>query len=184
MVQKTDCMEGMNPEWNQILRFKISPNNKNGAFSAREIANSRNVINISLFDALGSIKNRRDNPNKFTMLINKHFLGNISIPLISILENKKIEAAFKINRPIILFGYYNSQVNLIINQFSEEHDLNITNPAIPTYIHLNLSIDPVIEIPSLGNEADYFPGFEDTQFLIMGSYWLDKIKRNKIYGKR
>jgi coiled-coil and C2 domain-containing protein 2A len=177
-------MEGMNPDWNQILRFKITPKTKGQAFTCQELFNPSSYLNISLFDSLSSIKNRRDNPNKFTLSITKHFLGNFRIPLMYLFHNQKIEAAFKIQRPLILFGYYNSQNDAILNQFSEEPEINITNPTIPTYLHLNLSVDPILEIPNLKNESDYFPGYEDTQFLIMGSNWLDKVKTNRNYGKR
>jgi len=182
-VEKSDCLEGMTPEWNQIIRFKLQPKIKNQNFSAVEIIDSRNILHLSLFDALGSVKNRRDNPNKFTLLVNRHFLGSFSIPLISLFDNPKIEAAFKLNRPIILFGYYSTRVNHIINKFSDDFEYLITNPTIPTYINLNLSIDPIVEMSSK-SEANYFPGFEDSQFLIMGSNWLEKISKNRVYGTR
>ena len=182
-MDKTECLEGMNPEWNQILRFKLTAKNKNQNFSASEIVDTRNVLQLSLFDALGSVKNRRDNPNKFTLLINKHFMGSFTIPLMSLFDNPKIEAAFKLNRPIILFGYYNTRTNYILSKFDNDLDFLITNPTIPTYINLNMSIDPIIEVPTK-SESNYFPGIEDSQFLIMGSNWLDKISKNRIYGAR
>lgn len=181
--EKSECFEGMNPEWNQIIRFKLIPKSKNQNFSLSELTDSRNVLNLSLFDALGSVKNRRDNPNKFTLLINKHFLGSFTIPLISLFDNPKIEAAFKLQRPLILFGYYNTRVNHIINKFSDEMEYLITNPTIPTYINLNLSIEPIVDKPGK-SEANYYPGFEDSQFLIMGSNWLEKISKNSVYGNR
>lgn len=174
----------MNPDWNQILRFKLIPKTKGQAFTSQELSSSSSHLTISLFDSLSSIRNRRDNPNKFTLTVTKHFLGNIRIPLIYLFQCQKIEAAFKIQRPIILFGYYNSQSDAILNQFMDDVELNITNPAIPTYLHLNMAIDPLVEIPKSKNESDYFPGYEDTQFLIMGSNWMDKIKTNRKYGKR
>ena len=183
-VQKTNSMEGMNPDWNQILRFKIIPKTKGQAFTCQELSASSSHLTISLFDSLSSIKNRRDNPNKFTLTVTKHFLGNIRIPLVYLFHSQKIEAAFKIQRPIILFGYYNAQSDAILNQLNDDVEINITNPAVPTYLHLNLAVDPIVEIPKSKNESDYFPGYEDTQFLIMGSNWIDKVKTNREYGKR
>lgn len=182
-LEKSECLEGMNPEWNQIIRFKFVSKGKNQNFSAAEISDSRNFLHLSLFDALGSVKNRRDNPNKFTLLVNRHFLGSFSIPLISLFDNPKIEAAFKLNRPIILFGYYNTRVNQMLNRYNDDLEYLITNPTIPTYINLNLSIDPIIEKTGK-SESNYFPGFEDSQFLIMGSNWLEKLSKNTVYGRR
>ena len=182
-MERSECLEGMTPEWNQIIRFKMLPKSKNGNFSAVEISDSRNMLHLSLFDALGTIKTHRDNSNKYTLIVNRHFLGSFQIPLISLFDNPKIEAAFKINRPIILFGYYNPRVNRIFNRFNENEDILMTNPTMPTYINLNLSIDPIVEMPSK-SEANYFPGTEDSQFLIMGSNWLEKISKNSVYGSR
>lgn len=183
LEERTECLEGMNPEWNQILKFKLVPRAKNQNFSLSELADNRNMLQLSLFDALGSIKNRRTNPNKFILLINKHFLGSFSVPLISLFDCPKIEAAFKLQRPLILFGYYNTRVNHLINKFNEDMEYLITNPTIPTYINLNLSIDPIVEKPSV-SDANYYPGYEDSQFLIMGSNWLEKINKNSVYGNR
>jgi len=182
-TEKSECLEGMNPEWNQILRFKLTAKNKNQNFTSSEIDDSRNALQLTLFDALGSVKNRNADQNKFILRINKHFIGSFTIPLKSLFDNPKIEAAFKLNRPLILFGYYSTRVNYIFSKFNEDVDYFITNPTIPTYINLNLSIDPIVEIPGK-SESNYFPGFEDSQFLIMGSNWLDKINKNRVYGSR
>lgn len=132
---------------------------------------------------LGSFKERRDNPNKFTLTVQRHYMGSFRIPLYTILQNPKMEAHFLVNRPIILFGYFTLKTSLFTTAEKDEIN-NVTNPLVPTYVSLNIILEPVINMSSESSASDYYPGVENSQFLIMGSSWLMKIKKNPVYGKR
>ena len=93
--------EGDFPEWNEILSFPLESLNKK-RFTRQELTNTKAMIYISLFDrevkvsGTGVMQIRPD----------YRYLGSVSIPLISLLNNPpKIEAVFKINRPLSLFNY-------------------------------------------------------------------------------
>jgi hypothetical protein len=89
--------EGDFPEWNEILSFPLKSDFKR--FTRQELSNMKVMIYISLFD-------RVINQNLDLTKNNYKFLGSLSIPLISLLNNPpKIEAVLKLERPISLLQY-------------------------------------------------------------------------------
>ena len=66
-------------------------------------------------------------------------------------------------RPIVLYGYFTLPENILkVNDETKQYTTytNIPNPAYPTYVNLNLSIDPAIEYPEPNDEV-FYDGFED-----------------------
>lgn len=107
------------------------------------------------------------------------YLGSFSIPLISILNNPpKIDAIFKINRPLALFNYQvETNSFFFLNQGQnavEEQKLEVPN----TYISMSISLDPVLELP-MDSEFEYYPGYETSSLLIALTDWAKNIKKGK-----
>lgn len=50
----TSEVEGINPEWNELIDFRIGRPKKEQTFDAADIINSRNKIVITLYDQMGS----------------------------------------------------------------------------------------------------------------------------------
>jgi len=84
------------------------------------------------------------------MQIEYRFLGSLTIPLSSILNNPpKLEAMFKINRPLALFNYTILKNNIFLMDEKEmKENLTRTNEEINTYISLSISLDPILEVPT------------------------------------
>lgn len=49
-------MEGVNPEWNELIDFKIGRERDNISFDPADVINSRNKIVVTLFDQRGAIR--------------------------------------------------------------------------------------------------------------------------------
>lgn len=100
-VKVTNASEGDFPEWNEILEFPLMALNKK-KFTKHELINTKSMLYITLFDReITSVANGR-----VQLEMNYRYLGSFSIPLIAILNNPpKIDAIFKINRPMALFNY-------------------------------------------------------------------------------
>jgi hypothetical protein len=83
------------------------------------------------------------------MQIEYRFLGSFTIPLSSILNNPpKMEAMFKLNRPLALFNYTILKNNIFLMDAEEMKDnMQRTNEEINTYISLSISLDPILEVP-------------------------------------
>jgi hypothetical protein len=100
-IQVTNIAEGDFPEWNEILAFPlVALNGKR--FTKTELISTRSMIYVTLFDREIIISNS----GHMEIEQQYRYLGSFSIPLISILNNPpKIDAIFKINRPLALFNY-------------------------------------------------------------------------------
>lgn len=161
-VRTTMCSEGDFPEWNEILEFPLKALNQK-RFTRQELINSKTMIYVTLFDAeIADTGLAALSPMAHT---NYRYLGSFSIPLISLLNNPpKIDAIFKVERPMALFNYQvETNTFFFLNQ--EEENKNgagalVENPGIPnTYISMSISLDPVLEL-SQDNELEYYIGLE------------------------
>lgn len=100
-VKLTNISEGDFPEWNEILEFPLLALNKR-KFTRQELINSKSMIYVTLFDREIVVMNS----GRIEIDTNYRYLGSFSIPLIAILNNPpKIDAIFKVNRPMALFNY-------------------------------------------------------------------------------
>lgn len=66
----------------------------------------------------------------------------------SILNNPpKMEAMFKVNRPLALFNYTILKNNIFLMDAEEmKENMSRTNEEINTYISLSISLDPILEV--------------------------------------
>lgn len=173
-VKLTNNSEGDFPEWNEILEFPLKPINKR-RFTKQELVSTKSMIYVTLFDREISISNT----GRVEVEQNLRYLGSFSIPLIALLNNPpKIDAIFKVNRPIALFNYQvETETFFFLN-----HDPNKEQPAeheIPnTYISMSISLDPVLELTQ-ENELEYYIGREKQTLLSAGSEWVKTMRRGK-----
>lgn len=101
IVKVTNIAEGDFPVWNEILEFPLKALN-NRKFTKLELINTKAMIYITLFDKEVTVMNT----GRVEVETNFRYLGSFSIPLISLLNNPpKIDAIFKVNRPLALFNY-------------------------------------------------------------------------------
>ena len=160
IVKTTMCAEGDFPEWNEILEFPLKALNQK-RFTRQELLNSKTMIYVTLFDAeitdygVGALS-----PVPRTTY---RYLGSFSIPLISLLNNPpKIDAIFKVERPMALFNYQIEPNTFFFLNQEEKKEVGslVENPGIPnTYISMSISLDPVLEL-SQDNELEYYIGLE------------------------
>ena len=103
---QSDVSEGSFPEFNSnhILELKSAIEDN---FSIEEINNKKNRLVITLFDQLQSVRNGLEGRNKFIITVQKHFLGSLEVPILQLLNSSKMAGQFKVNRPLILFSYFN-----------------------------------------------------------------------------
>jgi hypothetical protein len=91
----------------------------------------------------------------------------------------KIDAFFKVNRPLTLFNY-----QVVTNSFFffdiQKNAMKEAKTDLPnTYISMSISLDPVLELP-LDSELDYYPGFETSSLLISLTDWVKSLKKGKL----
>ena len=178
---KTETFEGTYPEWNDnlVLPLKLSTMDFNYDLT-RNPENTRAIVYFNLFDLVSSVNRQRETTNRYSVSIEKRYLGAFSIPLVTLFQYPKQSASFKIQRPLFLFGYFNMKP-----VFSS--DLNITNiladPFTPTYVTLSITMDPLLDLPPR-NAIDYYSGAENPQLLLNGSTWLKNLKKNSKFATR
>ena len=74
-----------------------------------------------------------------------------------------MEVTLRMERPLVLYGYFSLPENILkVNEDTKSHTTytHIPNPSFPTYVNINLAIDPVIEYPEPNDEA-FYDGVED-----------------------
>eukprot|EP01022_Parablepharisma_sp_SALTPOND_P033088 TRINITY_DN88170_c2_g1_i1.p1 TRINITY_DN88170_c2_g1~~TRINITY_DN88170_c2_g1_i1.p1 ORF type:complete len:1162 (-),score=130.16 TRINITY_DN88170_c2_g1_i1:2098-5583(-) len=179
-ISRTQEVEGVHPDWNEIIEIPISPQ-KDEFFTDAELTGTTDTLYFSLFD---EIKHLKSDIEQDTIRRERRFLGSFSLPLLTVFQNPpRLEAMVKLNRPSIIFGYYTSVHNVFQVVQEEESNKQGVNPEIPTFMSISISLDPPIALPSQ-NEYEYYPGFEDIKLLISGTKWVKDIKANETYAKR
>jgi len=178
-IARTQEVEGVHPDWNEIIEIPIFPQ-KDDFFTDAELTGSNDMLYFSLFDEIKNIKNDVDQD---TIRKERRFLGSFSLPLLTVFQNPpRLEAMVKLNRPQIIFGYYTSMHNLF-QLAQEDVSKQGINPEIPTFMSLSISLNPPIALPSQ-NEFEYYPGFEDIKLLINGTRWIKDLKSAEPFSKR
>ncbi len=179
-VARTQEVEGVHPDWNEIIEMMIQPE-KDEFFTDAELTGTKDMLYFSLFD---EIKSTEGDMDQETIRKERRFLGSFSIPLLTVFQNPpRLEAMVELNRPLIIFGYYTSVNNLF--QFSQEEEVckHGVNPEVPTFVSISISLDPPIAVPN-ENEFEYYPGFEDIKLLISGTRWVKDVKSYEMCIKR
>ena len=118
-TKRTYPVEGNNPEWNETLEFLITSTTGKG-FSSEELVNNTTMLYFSIFDEVENME-YNEITNAFTIKIDKRFLGSFSIPLSTVLQNPpRMEAMFKVNRPLSLFNYEILTQNIFLYSAEEQ----------------------------------------------------------------
>ncbi len=118
----TNIADGDFPEWNEVLSFPLQAENGK-RFTKEELINSKTMLYISLFDQEITPYKEDDYNSVIKMQIEYRFLGSFTIPLSSILNNPpKMEAMFKLNRPLALFNYTILKNNIFLMDSEEMKD--------------------------------------------------------------
>ena len=178
-TSRTQSVEGVHPDWNEIVEIAIKPR-KDSVFTDEELSGNTDVLYFILFD---EVKKIRDDKESETVKKERRFLGSFTIPLLTVFQNPpRLEAIIKVSRPSIIFGYYTSKSNLF-QMSKEDQDNQGIDPAIHTFMNISISLDPGIALPS-ENEFEYYPGFENIKLLMTGTKWVQGIKSTAIYEKR
>ena len=81
----------------------------------------------------------------------------------------RMEAMFKVNRPLSLFNYEILTQNIFL--YSAEEQERKQHEDVSTYVALNLSMDPLLELPA-ENEFEYYSGAENPSLLVRGTDWV------------
>lgn len=175
----TDCFAGVDPEWNETLNLVYQAINKKRGFTIPELLKNDAILYISVFDYIAVDRSRKigEQAGEITIYSEKRYIGSFSMPLMTLFQNPKINAVFKINRPIFLFGYLSTKSSIFASD-SKSGSGDINNPFLPSYINLNLSCEPEFELPS-GSNRNYYQGVENSQFLIMCKAWIDQFYEKK-----
>ena len=178
---KTETYEGTYPEWNDNLVVPLKLNHADFNYDITgNLQSSRAVLYFTLFDLVSNISRNRQSTNRYDVLIEKRYLGQFSIPLVTIINNPRQNAVYKVERPLFLFGYFNMKP-----VFSLDNDLPLefAGPFAPTYINLALTLDPILDLPA-EDTIEYYSGYEKPEFLLNGSNWLKALKANNKFAKR
>ena len=183
-ILRTDAIEGVHPDWNEMLELEYVSKNRDAKFTLEELSGCTDTLYFILFDELKSISDSdMHRLNTYQLRLERRYLGSFILPLLTIFQNPpRIEAMFKVERPLSMFGYYTEKESLFAGTTAQTPGAQAskgleTNPDIPTYVTLAVSLNPLLTIPA-ENQADYYPGAEQPSLLIAAN------KFQKMYQKK
>ncbi|CAK70738.1 unnamed protein product (macronuclear) [Paramecium tetraurelia] len=185
--QLTSEVEGVNPEWNELIDFRIGREFKQQQFDPEDLINSRNKVTFTLFDQIGWFKQKGMNTQEHTLTITRRYIGSVTIPLLNLFQQEKMSGRFRINRPLFLLNYRTLNVENFLmdqrNQTSQQNELqnlhnnfDIIDPHIPTTIELTMTLEPSIKVNEDLSATTYFPGAESTNLFLYGIRQLNRYR--------
>jgi hypothetical protein len=177
---RTAPFDGTNPEWNEMLSLTFSSLEKTG-FTKEELQDCESVLYFVLYDQILSVQQVLMDEGEIRVRLDRRYLGSFSLPLLTVFQNPAgVEANFKVKRPVCLFGYHTSKENPFVPFHTEsaQHSPPFLDPDVDSYVMLKVSLDPPLELPQ-ESEADYYPGFENPNFLFYASEWATRKKQEK-----
>ena len=131
------------------------------------------MIYITLFDSV-----RVDEPiskNRVETYWENKYMGQIKIPLTTILTGSKFEGLVRIQRPLVIQNYHVIKDEIMFMERDDfEKSQKRNEEQIPTYLNLTITLNPYISIP-LENEKDFYNGVEKTGLLEAGTDWVKMI---------
>ena len=106
------------------------------------------------------------------------YLGSFSLPLLTVFLNPpKLEGMFRVERPLSLQGYRTSLGDPYSPMTEGEDNIDYLHPHVHTYIGVNVSLEPTLELPQ--EQSEYYPGYEDPQFLFQITQMIKGLRSQK-----
>lgn len=68
-------MEGVNPEWNELIDFRIGRERETMLLEPVDVINSRNKLVFTLYDQIGSVRQEPGNVDRYKLIVKRHYLG-------------------------------------------------------------------------------------------------------------
>jgi hypothetical protein len=151
---RTSAAEGQCPEWNEMLEFTLKAA-KGKFFTRTELEQNRMMIYITLFDKVIHHEDQKSK-NRFGGYEENKYLGQLQIPLMTILGGSKFEGLVRIQRPLVLQNYHVVKDDLsFMEKAGFEASQKGCEEQVPTYLNLTISLDPFINIP-LENDREFY----------------------------
>ncbi|KRX04663.1 hypothetical protein PPERSA_04478 [Pseudocohnilembus persalinus] len=180
---------GSRPDWNseadvifksqKLMKEQVESDKT--AFGIYELINPANQLYVTLFEHKSKLSENPVNKNKVELQVDNYFLGNLSIPVCQVIKNPAQNATYKINRPLVLFGYCLDTSHSY--QRSQASKLKFVKPDIPTTINLSINITPQIDLPE-DQDLEYYGNKVDSELLFTAKNYLEGLRKTKQFGKR
>ncbi|XP_055503429.1 protein CC2D2B-like [Leucoraja erinacea] len=178
-MYQTSIADGSQPCWNEKLEMDFrSPN---GDYNSAALCKMKDKILINVFDSLTLTIPQTDCPETCRMKPHiQNWLGSISIPFSTILEQSKVSGTFRLDTPVMLLGYTWKKIDTgYCEQF---YEFGLAESSLLTIF---ITLDPQV---SCSDNEDKQPPLwqletiEDEEILHL-AYTFQKEIRN-LYPKR
>ena len=172
-LKRTREVEGVSPEWNEEVGIKVDCVKEKSTLE-QLVHSTGKFVYVTLFD-MHEESQPTNTLSELKVKKTKYYLGNIVVPLATFVTIPKLSGFFKINRPLMIFGF-TTMPQPILGQEEPEGQYKNENPLVPTHLSLNISVAPAIDSSfAFANDRKFLNGEEKSEFLQYASDWLDQL---------
>ncbi|KRY56588.1 Coiled-coil and C2 domain-containing protein 2A [Trichinella britovi] len=181
---RTSVAEGTNPTWNHVFILEFKPTKTSGG--AIDRISWSQYIQFDVFEqsAVEVPKEERNDHHTVCHHIERHWIGSVKIPIITILNQMRIQGNFILSCPPFRLSNYESTKNVATNQlchpyvqlfFAVEFGLRICKrTCIPVRILFSYSLLSMMLTKQL---LLFLASVEDSSVLSYGDHWLEEVRQ-------
>ncbi|GLH06303.1 Coiled-coil and C2 domain-containing protein 2A [Gryllus bimaculatus] len=144
--KRTTTALGNNPTWNQDLQLPMRP--PSGDFTPGNLQEMQDTLHLHLFDEIvvDLLEDDRMRDTNIHQRLERHWLGSLSIPFITLYHNARIEGTFKLYSPPVLLGYEREPPHRQFSGYVNEGHSSFSHQD-STFLTIFISVQPALNPP-------------------------------------
>ncbi|KRZ11910.1 Coiled-coil and C2 domain-containing protein 2A [Trichinella zimbabwensis] len=160
---RTSVAEGTNPTWNHVFILEFKPTKTSGGAIDRVPWSQYIQFDVFEQSAVEIPKEERNDHHTVCHHIERHWIGSVKIPIITILNQMRIQGNFILSCPPFRLNNYESTKNVATNQ--------LCHPYVQLFfaVEFGLKICKRTCIP--------LASVEDSSVLSYGDHWLEEVRQ-------
>ncbi|KRX90274.1 Coiled-coil and C2 domain-containing protein 2A [Trichinella pseudospiralis] len=160
---RTSVAEGTNPTWNHVFILEFKPTKTSGGAIDRVPWSQYIQFDVFEQSAVEIPKEERNDHHTVCHNIERHWIGSVKIPIITILTQMRIQGNFILSCPPFRLSNYESTKNAATNQ-----------PCHP-YVQLFFAVEFGLRICK--RTCIPLASVEDSSVLSYGDHWLEEVRQ-------
>lgn len=172
----TQVGQGTDPSWNEELKLPFKPPHND--FSPDNVQRCTDELFFNIFDevVVDVLQDERQRRTNVHQRRERRWLGTFALPISTIYMNQRVEGSFKVDVPIVLFGYQRAHVgpgstgSMLLPTVPGSAQAQIVQD---TYLSIFVTLDPPLRVIPPG--VLRFDSDEEQRLLRYSRYWVEML---------